>query len=573
VASAERSEASTRTELIDAQLARAGWSKSRRTLVEEMILHVEQPDSAYRHGQFADYVLLGSDGQPWPLSRPSERLAMNSPANAKRPITRLRSSPVRPSIRSSFLPTARNPVLGSRPLPAEKDRGFYTRDDLETLRHQQRHAQPLGRRDQRRHRRSRLPERSDPPRHRRHRCRQTQFLLVMATGTGKTRTTIALVDTLLRAKRAQRVLFLADRRELVRQAMSEFKSHLPNESLARIESGETSGARIQFSTYPSMMQVYAPVSRLLRPDHRRREPPLDLPALQGHLRSLRCHPAGPTATPDRLHRPQHFRAVRLWRRRAQLLLQLRAGHRGRKPRQLPGTGRPNQLPAQGHSGRRTARTPAADGSRPRCGTRRTQLRRQRYRERRHQPGHQRCHGARVHGQEPQGYSWPAAQGHHLRRQPRTRQALYESFNRLYPELQRQGMAEIIDSHMERADATLDDFKYRTMPRVAISVDMLDTGMDVPPSRTWSSPNRFQQGQVLADDRARHPPAHRQSHWRGQEGLSDHRPLEELSPISSSSPMARWITPASRYRCGCFRLRLEKWQLAACPAAKHAACRR
>jgi type I restriction enzyme, R subunit len=41
------------------------------------------------------------------------------------------------------------------------------------------------------------------------------------------------------------------------------------------------------------------------------------------------------------------------------------------------------------------------------------------------------------------------------------------------------MAEIIDSHMERADATLDDFKYRTMPRVAISVDMLDTGVDVP----------------------------------------------------------------------------------------------
>ncbi|MGO4775632.1 helicase-related protein, partial [Lysobacter sp. 2RAB21] len=57
--------------------------------------------------------------------------------------------------------------------------------------------------------------------------------------------------------------------------------------------------------------------------------------------------------------------------------------------------------------------------------------------------------------------------------------VYESFNRLYPELQRQGMAEIIDSHMERADATLDDFKFRTMPRVAISVDMLDTGIDVP----------------------------------------------------------------------------------------------
>jgi type I restriction enzyme R subunit len=57
--------------------------------------------------------------------------------------------------------------------------------------------------------------------------------------------------------------------------------------------------------------------------------------------------------------------------------------------------------------------------------------------------------------------------------------LYESFNRLYPELQRQGVADIIDSHMERADATLDDFKFKSMPRVAISVDMLDTGVDVP----------------------------------------------------------------------------------------------
>ena len=85
---------------------------------------------------------------------------------------------------------------------------------------------------------------------------QQRVLLVMATGTGKTRTTIALVDNLLRARRVQRVLFLADRRELVRQAISEFKSHLPNESLARIENGETSGARIQFSTYPSMMRVY-----------------------------------------------------------------------------------------------------------------------------------------------------------------------------------------------------------------------------------------------------------------------------------------------------------------------------
>ena len=55
-----------------------------------------------------------------------------------------------------------------------------------------------------------------------------QFLLVMATGTGKTRTVIGLIDLLLRAKRVQQVLFLADRRELVRQAANRVQN-LPAE--------------------------------------------------------------------------------------------------------------------------------------------------------------------------------------------------------------------------------------------------------------------------------------------------------------------------------------------------------
>ncbi len=41
------------------------------------------------------------------------------------------------------------------------------------------------------------------------------------------------------------------------------------------------------------------------------------------------------------------------------------------------------------------------------------------------------------------------------------------------------MAEIIDSHMERAELMLDSFKNKNLPRIAISVDMLDTGIDVP----------------------------------------------------------------------------------------------
>lgn len=60
--------------------------------------------------------------------------------------------------------------------------------------------------------------------------------------------------------------------------------------------------------------------------------------------------------------------------------------------------------------------------------------------------------------------------------------IYQSFIRLYPDLQRRGLARIIDSHMERAEETLDDFKLKDFPRVAISVDMLDTGVDVPAIR-------------------------------------------------------------------------------------------
>lgn len=56
-------EATTRAQLVDAQLAQAGWNKSRRSLIEEFVLSAQAPDGAYAGQQFADYVLLGSDGK------------------------------------------------------------------------------------------------------------------------------------------------------------------------------------------------------------------------------------------------------------------------------------------------------------------------------------------------------------------------------------------------------------------------------------------------------------------------------------------------------------------------------
>ncbi|QXP84723.1 hypothetical protein ABZN20_09825 [Methylococcus sp. ANG] len=60
----DRIESVTHADLIDAQLVRAGWSKHRKMLLEEVMLQAAEPEGAYGQYQFADYVLLGSDGKP-----------------------------------------------------------------------------------------------------------------------------------------------------------------------------------------------------------------------------------------------------------------------------------------------------------------------------------------------------------------------------------------------------------------------------------------------------------------------------------------------------------------------------
>ncbi|MFI3242268.1 MAG: DEAD/DEAH box helicase family protein [Alphaproteobacteria bacterium] len=81
-------------------------------------------------------------------------------------------------------------------------------------------------------------------------------LLVMATGTGKTRTAISLADVLARGNYATNILFLADRTALVSQAKSSFKDHLPNMSLCNLLSNkDDKNARVVFSTYPTMLNA------------------------------------------------------------------------------------------------------------------------------------------------------------------------------------------------------------------------------------------------------------------------------------------------------------------------------
>ena len=83
-----------------------------------------------------------------------------------------------------------------------------------------------------------------------------KHLLVMATGTGKTRTASSLTDVLSRGKHVTNILFLADRTALVKQARDDFKNYLPDMSLCNLCSNKDDrSARIVFSTYPTMLNA------------------------------------------------------------------------------------------------------------------------------------------------------------------------------------------------------------------------------------------------------------------------------------------------------------------------------
>ncbi len=84
-----------------------------------------------------------------------------------------------------------------------------------------------------------------------------KMLLVMATGSGKTRTAISIVDVLMRHNHVKNILFLADRKALVKQAKNNFSNLLPSLTLCNLLDSKDNPeqARMIFSTYPTMMNA------------------------------------------------------------------------------------------------------------------------------------------------------------------------------------------------------------------------------------------------------------------------------------------------------------------------------
>ncbi len=251
-------EEKTRDAFIDLLLHEAGWPLDQERDREFPV--VGMPNNTGEG--FVDYVLWGNDGKPLGL------------VEAKRTKKDSRVGQQQAKLYADCL----EEKFGQRPViylsngyehwlwddtryPPRPVQGFYKKAELELL-HQRRSSRKelskvevdvdiAGRFYQ-----TRAIKRVDEALEKDH---LRKSLLVMATGSGKTRTVIALTDQLMRANWVKRVLFLADRIALVNQAHAAFKAHLPSAPSANLlqkhdpKKNDHNGARICLATYPTMM--------------------------------------------------------------------------------------------------------------------------------------------------------------------------------------------------------------------------------------------------------------------------------------------------------------------------------
>jgi type I restriction enzyme, R subunit len=245
-------EAETRDAFIDLLLREAGWTLSKP---EDREYPVKGMPNNKGEG-FVDYVLWGDDGKPLGL------------VEAKRTKRDPRAGQQQAKLYADCL----EKQFGQRPVifysngydhwiwddlsyPPRETQGFLKKPELELMIQRRGTRQSLASAEIN----PEIVERYYQTRAIRRICEafeknhDRKTLVVMATGAGKTRTVIALADLLMRANWVKRVLFLADRVALVNQAIKAFKAHLPASAPVNLVTDKTAEGRVYVSTYPTMM--------------------------------------------------------------------------------------------------------------------------------------------------------------------------------------------------------------------------------------------------------------------------------------------------------------------------------
>jgi len=261
-----KNEKLTRKEIIDIRLNQAGWNVSDCTqVVEEYdIIYDKQvvceSTMPYISHQFSDYVLLGKDGKPLAVveakkfsvdARIGEEQAKQYTYNIQKQYNCELPFCMYTNGHDIYFWDLENYI-------PRKILSFPTRSDIERMSFIRRNKKPLaeelintniaGRPYQIQAIRAVFEALEE---------RKRKFLLIMATGTGKTRTCIAIIDGLMRAGWISRVLFLVDRVALRDQAIEAFKENAPQYSVwpQSDETKITTDRRIYVSTYPTMLNI------------------------------------------------------------------------------------------------------------------------------------------------------------------------------------------------------------------------------------------------------------------------------------------------------------------------------
>ena len=251
-------EAATRDVFIDLLLKEAGWALTEARDREFEVQGMPNAKGAQggKGKGFVDYVLWGDDGKPLAIveAKRSRRSAKDGEQQAKLYADCLEKQfGQRPVLYGSN--GYEHWLWDDSSSPPRAVQGFHTRDELALMVQRRSSRQPLagvsinpaiaGRHYQQRAIR-RIAETFEAQ-------HQRRALVVMATGAGKTRTVVALVDVLMRAHWCKRVLFLADRVALVTQAVNAFKAHLPDCAPVNLVTDRDTDGRVYVSTYPTMM--------------------------------------------------------------------------------------------------------------------------------------------------------------------------------------------------------------------------------------------------------------------------------------------------------------------------------
>lgn len=256
--SEDLSEFATRKRFIDVDLREMGWKLE--GVDADVQVEYEVDGMAGKAGQkgYADYVLFGKDGLP--LAVVEAKRASKDPNNGWKQAVLYadcleRKFGRRPMI---FITNGFETYFwDDQTSPKRQVSGIFSKNDLQKL---------MNRRTERLKLETvpisdKITDRYYQKEAIRAVCGQIEkgfrkHLLVMATGTGKTRTASSLTDVLSRGKYVTNILFLADRTALVKQAKDDFKNYLPDMSLCNLcTNKDDRNARIVFSTYPTMLNA------------------------------------------------------------------------------------------------------------------------------------------------------------------------------------------------------------------------------------------------------------------------------------------------------------------------------